>query len=126
MARIFGEDLMQLQNNPTGFNIPVLGSVLAADLNSFSSDPVIELEVCLVNSRDIQVRETPWVRIQSMVSPGACPTDRPARLDGPWLRHFMYTATQPDGEKKILMTTNKAPVRRGGFSMPPPLQPCVK
>ncbi|KAJ5273633.1 hypothetical protein N7478_008758 [Penicillium angulare] len=126
MARIFGEDLMQLQNNQAGLNIPVLGSVLAADLNTFTNEPVVQLEVCLVNPNDIQVRVTPWIRFQCMVSPGACPTDRPARLDGPWLRQFMYTTTQPDGQNRIHMATKGGDLPRSIFGMLASLQPHMK
>lgn len=41
---------------------------------------------------------TSWDTIQCAVRPGGGGVDDPPRLNGPWLRHKLYTATAPDGQ----------------------------
>ncbi|KAJ6014290.1 hypothetical protein N7540_008881 [Penicillium herquei] len=122
MCRIFEDDLTQLQGhwtvNDPGHNIPLMGTVLAEEHSSFTGDRVVMVEVALRHPGLQDTRLTPWVRIQCAVTTGSCPTDSPRRLDGPWIRYFMHTLTEPNGRNELYFDTQNRWWRRGSSEIP--------
>lgn len=120
MTRIFWDDVVRLQGEFTTDDhpIPIVGAVRAEEITSFTGATVIMIEVCLINQAKPNVRETPWIRIQCAVSEGPADPRYPQRLDGPWLRHFMHTATEPDGYNRIRVASNRSELALIRFGLP--------
>ncbi|KAJ5703197.1 hypothetical protein N7488_010745 [Penicillium malachiteum] len=122
MCRIYEDDLTQLQGHWTvddpGHNIPIMGNVLAEEHSSFTGDRVVMVEVALRHPGLHETRLTPWVRIQCAVTGGSCPVDSPKRLDGPWIRYFMHTLTEPNGRNELYFDTQNRWWRRGTSEIP--------
>ncbi|KAJ5547391.1 hypothetical protein N7494_004976 [Penicillium frequentans] len=120
MTRIFWDDVVRLQGEFTTDDhpIPIVGAVRAEEMTSFTDATVIMIEVCLINQAQPNVRETPWIRIQCAVSEGPADPRYPQRLDGPWLRHFIHTATEPDGYNRIRIASNRSELSLIRFGLP--------
>lgn len=63
--------------------------------------PVIELEVSLLDPGTRQ-RVTTWARVQCNVFKGYANSES-SRLDGPWLRYMLYTATAPRNDNRMIV-----------------------
>jgi hypothetical protein len=84
---------------------PVMGlhTTTLAD-NSTVTSPVVELEVTILDNE--RRRLTRWARIQCDIMQGWCGIDD-SRLDGPWLRQLLYTASAPRNDDRMYIAHNR-------------------
>lgn len=73
---------------------------------------VIAIEVTILDRKGKLM--TPWVRTCTCLEPGNhIPGVTGHRLDGPWLRSSLFTATVPDGRREVYVATS-----RGRLNLP--------
>lgn len=75
--------------------------------NSTMTSPVVELEVTILDNE--RRRLTRWVRIQCEVLPGWCGTGD-SRLDCPWLRRLLYTASAPRNNDQLYFASSHSDI----------------
>ncbi|CAI7601149.1 unnamed protein product [Penicillium glandicola] len=88
---IYEGDILNLMGTSTVEpTVMGLNTVEMADGTTMTG-PVVELEVTILDNE--RRRMTRWVRVQCQVYRGW--SNGTQRLDGPWLRHVLYTASAP-------------------------------
>lgn len=116
LMRIYEGDLQTLrgydpefdQSNPTAIDLPpLLGGIYTGLANgTWIGDYARAIEVTI---RDVDGLEmTDWDPVQCIIMPGNAPVRRPLRLNGPWLRYKLYTATAPDNTNRLFIHDKKA------------------
>lgn len=120
MTRIYEQDVIDLQGpfNDAESKIKVVGSVRTQELTGYTGNRVIEMEVCLLDHNDPNIRVTQWMRVQCAVSQGACPVDEPKRLDGPWLRWILWHSFTPSRHNEVIIG-DSSHLQRLASGMPP-------
>ena len=107
---IYEEDLYALLGyNYLSTPVPILGDmVLMNSSGGAEVRPVIEVEVTLLRNRLPEQRMTPWTRIPCTVRNGAFKDFQSSapRLDGPAIRHLLYTASAPKSNREIKIGTS--------------------
>ncbi|CAG8900440.1 unnamed protein product [Penicillium egyptiacum] len=95
LRRIMGES--QVESTVMGLNTTTIAD------NSRMTSPVVEVEVTILDND--RKRLTRWVRIQCEVYRGWC-GENDNRLDGPWLRQLLYTASAPRNNDMLYIAYN--------------------
>ncbi|KAJ5365932.1 hypothetical protein N7517_008818 [Penicillium concentricum] len=102
---LYAGDLQHIMGRSTGEpQVMGLNTVELAD-GRLQTGPVVELEVTILDTDER--RMTKWVRVQCQVDRGW--SNGLNRLDGPWLRQMLYTASAPRGEDDMLWIANSYP-----------------
>ena len=70
---------------------------------------VIEVEATVLDNKGNRMSN--WVRAEAFLKDGDFVRDQGQRLDGPWLRNALYTATVPDGKHELYIASSSNELR---------------
>ncbi|KAJ5512104.1 hypothetical protein N7463_001656 [Penicillium fimorum] len=105
MMSLYAGDLQNIMGKSTAEpQVMRLNTVELADGRN-QTGSVVELEVTILDTDER--RMTKWVRVQCQLNRGW--SNRVNRLDGPWLRQMLYTASAPRDDDDNLWIANNYP-----------------
>lgn len=99
------EDDLDLIHHSAGRFAPSLGVVNGSSAAGWLQLPTVELEAQICSGDDKPMTE--WVKVQSTVQQGSVQSNGNHRLSGIWVRHVLYTATAPDNQGELMLSTEK-------------------
>lgn len=85
---------------------PIIGVIYINNVSGTVLRYVVELEICHIDPVQ-NLRMTPWVRVQTTVTPGSYTPQSTSRLDAGVLRHLLYMGFAPDGNDNLYLAMNK-------------------
>ncbi|KAJ5179175.1 hypothetical protein N7492_002385, partial [Penicillium capsulatum] len=100
------EDDLDLIHHSAGRFAPGLGVINGSTAAGWLQLPTVELEARIYCDDGSPMAE--WVKIQTTAQQGSAQSNGNHRLSGIWVRHILYTATAPDNQGQLMLSTGKS------------------